>query len=90
MAQAVAQMVQMKYGRGDELEADKWGVRLTALAGYDPAGHDRRDGRCSNAQAARARPSSSARTPSRPTAIAYIEQVIAEEFPEGVPDGLEK
>ena len=36
MAQAVAQMVQMKYGRGDELESDKWGVRLTYLAGYDP------------------------------------------------------
>ncbi len=36
MAQAVASMVSMKYGRDDELEADRWGVRLTALAGYDP------------------------------------------------------
>ena len=36
MAQAVAQIVQMKYGRDDELETDKWGVRLTDLAGYDP------------------------------------------------------
>ena len=36
MAQAVAQMVSMKYGRDDELQADKWGVRLTAMAGYDP------------------------------------------------------
>ena len=32
----VAQMVQMKYGRGDELEADQLGVRLLSEAGYDP------------------------------------------------------
>ena len=43
MAQAVAQMVQMKYGRGDELEADKWGVRLTYLAWLRSTGDDRRD-----------------------------------------------
>jgi predicted Zn-dependent protease len=36
MAQAAAQLASMKYGREDELEADKWGVRLTYLAGYDP------------------------------------------------------
>jgi predicted Zn-dependent protease len=32
----VAQMMQMKYGRGDELEADQLGVRLLSEAGYDP------------------------------------------------------
>ena len=36
MAQAVAQMASMKYGRDDELQSDQWGVRLTAMAGYDP------------------------------------------------------
>ena len=36
MAQAVASMVSMKYGRDDELESDKWGVRLMEMAGYDP------------------------------------------------------
>ena len=29
-------MVSMKYGRDDELESDKWGVRLMEMAGYDP------------------------------------------------------
>ena len=35
-AQMVAQMIQLKYGRGDELEADNWGLYNMAKAGYDP------------------------------------------------------
>jgi predicted Zn-dependent protease len=33
---AVAQLVNLRYGRSDELEADDWGVELTSKAGYDP------------------------------------------------------
>jgi predicted Zn-dependent protease len=36
MAALVAQMVQLKYGRGDEIQADTLGVRLMSQAGYDP------------------------------------------------------
>jgi beta-barrel assembly-enhancing protease len=36
VAGAVAQMMQMKYGREDELESDTLGVKLMADAGYDP------------------------------------------------------
>ncbi|MDQ3073663.1 MAG: M48 family metallopeptidase, partial [Bacteroidota bacterium] len=35
-AQLIGQMVNMRYGREDELEADKWGVKLMGEAGYDP------------------------------------------------------
>lgn len=35
-ASYVGNMMQMKYGRGDELESDEWGVQLMMLAGYDP------------------------------------------------------
>ena len=35
LAAAVAQMVNMKYGREDELEADLWGVSLADGAGFD-------------------------------------------------------
>jgi predicted Zn-dependent protease len=88
MAQAAAQMVSMKYGRDDELEADKWGVRLMEMAGYDPramvgvmqvlekAGGD-------------GPPEFMSTHPKPANRIAYIERVIAEEFPNGVPAGLE-
>ena len=89
MAQAVAQMVQMKYGRGDELEADKWGVRLTYLAGYDPQAMigvmevlERAGGE--------GPPEFFSTHPKPANRVAYIKQVIAEEFPEGVPSGLKK
>ena len=36
LAQMVAQMVNMKYGREDELESDDLGVRFMCMAGYDP------------------------------------------------------
>lgn len=35
-ASYVGNIMQMKYGRGDELESDEWGVQLMILAGYDP------------------------------------------------------
>ncbi|MDH3592357.1 MAG: M48 family metalloprotease, partial [Planctomycetota bacterium] len=35
-AQAVGQMITMKYGREDELESDTLGVRFMSEAGYDP------------------------------------------------------
>ena len=35
-AQAVAQMLSMKYGRGDELQSDDLGVKMMIDAGYDP------------------------------------------------------
>lgn len=38
MAAAVAQMVNMKYGREDELESDGLGVRFMTAAGYDARG----------------------------------------------------
>lgn len=35
-AAMVGNMVNMKYGRDDELESDEWGVELMVLAGYNP------------------------------------------------------
>jgi predicted Zn-dependent protease len=41
MAAAIAQMVNMKFGREDELESDALGVRFMKAAGYDPRGMTR-------------------------------------------------
>jgi predicted Zn-dependent protease len=90
MAQAVAQMVQMKYGRGDELESDKWGVRLTYLAGFDPRAMIGVMEVLDRASGGAAPPEFFSTHPKPANRVAYIEQVIAEEFPQGVPDGLEK
>jgi predicted Zn-dependent protease len=87
MSQAVAQMISMKYGRDDELESDKWGVKLTALAGYDPRAMigvmevlERAGGQ--------GPPEFFSTHPKPANREKYIEQVIAEEFPQGVPPGL--
>jgi predicted Zn-dependent protease len=37
-ASIASQMLNQSYGRGDELEADKYGMRFMSLAGYDPQG----------------------------------------------------
>lgn len=37
VAQMVGGLINMKYGREDELESDRFGVCLMAQAGYDPA-----------------------------------------------------
>jgi predicted Zn-dependent protease len=36
LAQYVAQIRQLKYGRDDELESDTWGLKLMTQVGYDP------------------------------------------------------
>ncbi len=38
MAQMVSNMINMKYGRGQELQSDELGVRFMLEAGYDPEG----------------------------------------------------
>ena len=88
MAAAVAQMVNMKYGRGHELESDKWGVRLTAEAGYDPRSMIDVMRILEEASGGAGPPEIFSTHPKPANRQAYIKEVIAEEFPRGVPDGL--
>jgi predicted Zn-dependent protease len=89
MAQAVASMVQMKYGREDELESDKWGVRLTAMAGYNPEAMIGVMEVLDRASSGQAPPEFFSTHPKPANRVAYIREVIAAEFPDGVPSGLE-
>lgn len=88
MAQAVAQVVSMKYGRDDELESDKWGVRLTALAGYDPRAMIGVMEVLDQATGGQAPPEFLSTHPKPANRVAYIKRVLQEEFPDGVPSGL--
>jgi beta-barrel assembly-enhancing protease len=90
VAALIGNLVNMKFGREDELEADKWGVKLMAEAGYDPNAmigvmEVLRD----NAGGGR-QPEFFSTHPNPENRIQKIQQVISEEFPNGLPSGLEK
>jgi predicted Zn-dependent protease len=90
MAQAVAQIAQMKYGREDELEADNWGVRLTTLAGYDPRSMIGVMQVLERASGGQGPPEFFSTHPKPANREAYLKALIDKEFPNGVPAGLEK
>jgi predicted Zn-dependent protease len=87
MAQAITQMVSMKYGRDDELQSDMWGVRLMEMAGYDPRAMIGVMKVLETAGGA-GPPEFMSTHPKPENRVAYIEEVIAREFPNGVPAGL--
>ena len=87
MAAQVGQLVTLKYGRSAELEADKWGVKLAAMAGYDPQamiGVMKILDKVSQGGP----PEFFSTHPKPANREQYIEDVIKKEFPSGVPPGL--
>jgi len=87
-AQMIAQMVSMKYGREDELESDKWGVKLMALAGYDPNSMIGVMEVLDEATSGSGPPEMLSTHPKPANRIEYIRQVIKTTFPNGLPAGL--
>jgi predicted Zn-dependent protease len=90
MGQMVSAVLSTKYGRSAELESDKWGVRLMALAGYDPRSMIDVMRVLDEAGGGGGPPEFLSTHPKPANRVEYIEQVIAEEFPEGVPQGLQR
>lgn len=88
VAQMVGQLVNMKYGREDELESDKLGVRFMVDAGYDPRAMIRVMEILRDAGGGGNQPEFFSTHPNPENRIARIEQAIAELFPNGLPDGL--
>ena len=90
MAQMVANMIQMKYGREDELQSDDLGVKIMADAGYDPRSLIRVMEILAEASGGAQQPEFASTHPSPDNRIAQIQDAIEEEFPDGVPDDLIK
>jgi beta-barrel assembly-enhancing protease len=90
MAQAVASLVQMKYGRDDELESDRWGVRLTSMAGYDPNAMIGLMEVLANASKGGSPPEFFSTHPNPANRVERIKEFIRHEFPNGMPPGLTK
>lgn len=87
-AQAVLGMVTMKYGRQDELESDRWGVELMVLSGFHPE-HMLEVMDILEKAGGGADPPEFLSTHPRPAhRREYIHRIIAELFPNGIPDGL--
>ncbi len=90
LAQTVGQLINMKYGREDELESDHWGVTLLSKGGYDPRALIRVMEILAQASGGSGRqPEFLSSHPDPGNRIERIRAEIAEKFPSGVPDGLE-
>lgn len=88
LAAIVGQMVTMRYGREDELQSDRVGVRIMADAGYDPRAMASVMQKLAEANQGPGAPEFMSTHPNPENRIEQIHEAIAEEFPNGVPDGL--
>ena len=90
IAQAVGQLVNMRFGRDDELESDRLGLRFMAQAGYDPRAMIGVMRTLAEAAEGRGRmPEFFSTHPNPGRRIEHIEQAIAQTFPQGVPGDLQ-
>lgn len=90
VAAMIGQLVNMKFGRADELESDNLGVQIMADAGYDPNSMVRVMEILAKASEGGARPPEFFSThPNPENRIERIRAAIAEQFPQGPPSELE-
>lgn len=88
LAALVGQLVDLKYGRNDELEADKFGVEFMSEAGYDPRSMVEVMKILKSAGGSNGQPEFFSTHPNPDNRIEKIEAAIKDQFPNGVPSGL--
>ena len=88
IGQVVGNLINMRYGREDELEADALGLRLAAQAGYDPRAMIGVMGTLAKASGGSQQPEFVSTHPAPENRAARIREQIAKQFPQGVPGGL--
>lgn len=89
MAQLVGAMITMKYGRDDELQSDRLGVRFLADSSYDPRALIRVMEVLESASGGARQPEFMSTHPDPGNRIEEIQRAIEEVFPNGVPEGLQ-
>ncbi|ARU39801.1 peptidase M48 Ste24p [Armatimonadetes bacterium Uphvl-Ar1] len=90
VAQAIGSMLNMKYGRDDELESDEWGIQLMVEAGYDPRALIGVMQILEKASGGSRQPEFASTHPSPENRIGRIEQNIKNAYPNGLPTNLRK
>jgi len=88
MGQMIGAVLSTRYGREAELESDMWGVRLAALAGYDPRSMVDVMQILEEAGGGGGQPEFLSTHPKPENRVEYINNVIKEVFRDGVPEGL--
>ena len=90
IGQVVGNMINMSYGRDDELESDALGIRIMAEAGYDPRAMVRVMEVLAKASGGSRQPEFVSTHPAPENRSERIKQEIAKRFPNGVPENLKK
>lgn len=88
MAQMVGQMVNMKYGRNDELQSDFLGIKFMADSGYDPRSMEEVMKILAEAGGGSRQPEFFSTHPNPENRIDKIKAAINELYPGGVPAGM--
>lgn len=87
VAALIGQVVSLKFGRNDELEADKLGVRFASEAGYDPRAMIGVMETLDRVAKSRT-PEFFSTHPNPANRITRIKEAIKERYPNGVPEGM--
>lgn len=90
VAALIGQMINMKFGRDDELESDALGVRYMAQAGYDPRSMLDVMQILAEASQGQRPPEFFSTHPNPENRLEKIRQAIDELYPNGVPAGLQE
>jgi beta-barrel assembly-enhancing protease len=89
-AQVIGGLINMKFGRQDELESDRWGVKLMSEAGYNPRSLIGVMKILKEASGGGNQPEFFSTHPNPENRIQKIEAEIKRVYPNGVPDNLKE
>jgi beta-barrel assembly-enhancing protease len=89
VAAMLGQLVNMRFGRQDELESDQLGVRFTSEGGYDPRSLIKLMQILEESSKGNRPPEFFSTHPNPENRIQRIQEAIQERFPNGPPSGLE-
>jgi beta-barrel assembly-enhancing protease len=90
VAAMIGQLVTMRFGRSDELESDRLGVRFSSEAGYDPRSMIALMKILEESSQGNRPPEFFSTHPNPENRIQRIQEAIREQYPNGVPEGLQK
>jgi beta-barrel assembly-enhancing protease len=88
VAAMIGQLINMRFGRQDELESDRLGVRFTGEAGYDPRSMVELMKILDQSSEGNRPPEFFSTHPNPENRIQRIQEAIREQYPDGVPEGL--